>query len=132
MLDNIIGVEEAAKILNISPGTVKNKCAAGDLPAKKIGKTWIMDKNQLEEWKMSKYNQLNQFNSTIIKWEETELRTIGNPYLGDDNETYRAIAVDAENNEYEVIWEINHPDFENLTDESEACSWESPIRVTEI
>ncbi|WP_240520139.1 MULTISPECIES: helix-turn-helix domain-containing protein [unclassified Bacillus (in: firmicutes)] len=47
-LDNIIGVEEAAKILGLSPGTVKNKCAAGELPAKKIGKTWIIDKTLLK------------------------------------------------------------------------------------
>ncbi|PFY57610.1 helix-turn-helix domain-containing protein [Bacillus pseudomycoides] len=47
MLDHIIGVEEAAEILGLSPGTVKNKCAAGELLAKKIGKTWILDKNIL-------------------------------------------------------------------------------------
>ncbi|MFI8680419.1 helix-turn-helix domain-containing protein [Bacillus thuringiensis] len=48
MLENIIGVEEAADILGLSPGTVKNKCAAGELPAKKIGKTWVLDKKILE------------------------------------------------------------------------------------
>jgi excisionase family DNA binding protein len=46
-LDNIIGVEEAAKILGLSPGTVKNMCAAGKLECKKIGKTWIIDKTEL-------------------------------------------------------------------------------------
>jgi excisionase family DNA binding protein len=62
MLDNIIGVEEAAAILGLSPGTVKNKCAAGELPAKKIGKTWIIDKTQLEEEKKMKtvnYTKMN-------------------------------------------------------------------------
>jgi excisionase family DNA binding protein len=47
LLNNVIGVEEAATILGLSPGTVKNKCAAGELPAKKIGKTWVLDKNRL-------------------------------------------------------------------------------------
>jgi len=46
-LSNIVGVEEAAKILGLSPGTVKNKCAAGELPAKKIGKTWVLDKTMI-------------------------------------------------------------------------------------
>lgn len=46
-LNSVIGVEEAAKILGLSPGTVKNKCAAGELPAKKIGKTWVLDKTKL-------------------------------------------------------------------------------------
>ncbi len=55
-LDNIIGVEEAAEILGLSPGTVKNKCAAGDLAAKKIGKTWVLDKTKLEAKKMEKLN----------------------------------------------------------------------------
>jgi hypothetical protein len=39
ILENVIGVEEAAVTLNLSPGTVKNKCAAGEITAKKIGKT---------------------------------------------------------------------------------------------
>jgi len=50
-LSNIIGVEEAAKILGLSPGTVKNKCAAGELPAKKIGKTWVLDKTMITKKK---------------------------------------------------------------------------------
>jgi excisionase family DNA binding protein len=54
LLDNIIGVEEAAKILNLSPGTIKNMCASHKLQAKKIGKTWILDKNNLEVNKMTK------------------------------------------------------------------------------
>lgn len=48
MLENIIGVEEAAKLLGYSPGTVKNKCAAGELPARKVGKTWLFDKDELK------------------------------------------------------------------------------------
>lgn len=48
MLDNIIGVEEASKILTLSPGTIKNMCAAKKIPSKKIGKTWVMDKRNLE------------------------------------------------------------------------------------
>lgn len=50
-LSNIVGVEEAAKILGLSPGTVKNKCAAGELPAKKIGKTWVLDKTMITDKK---------------------------------------------------------------------------------
>lgn len=48
MLDKIIGVEEAAKILGLSPGTIKNKCAAGEIPAKKIGKTWILNEEEVK------------------------------------------------------------------------------------
>ena len=52
MLDNIIGVDEAAKILNLSPGTIKNKCAAGKILAKKIGKTWVLDRNEVMKLKI--------------------------------------------------------------------------------
>jgi excisionase family DNA binding protein len=52
MLENIIGVEEASKLLKLSPGYIKNLCAANKLPAKKIGKTWVIDKTKLEENRM--------------------------------------------------------------------------------
>ncbi|MED4083857.1 helix-turn-helix domain-containing protein [Halalkalibacterium halodurans] len=45
---NIVGVDQAAEILGLSPGTVKNKCAKGDIPAKKVGKTWVIDKRVLK------------------------------------------------------------------------------------
>ena len=53
MLDNIIGVEEASEILKLSPGSIKNMCAAKKLPCKKIGKTWILDKSKLKNKKQT-------------------------------------------------------------------------------
>lgn len=47
-LHNVIGVHEAATILNVSPGHVKNLCAEGKIVAKKIGKTWVIDKSRLK------------------------------------------------------------------------------------
>lgn len=44
---NTIGVHEVASILNVSPGHVKNLCAEGKIVAKKIGKTWVIDKSRL-------------------------------------------------------------------------------------
>lgn len=46
MLDRIIGVNEAAELWQLSPGTIKNYCARGRIKAKKVGKTWIIDKEQ--------------------------------------------------------------------------------------
>ena len=48
-LDQILGVEEAAALWGLSPGYIKNLCAAGKLKAKKIGKTWIIDANQTNQ-----------------------------------------------------------------------------------
>lgn len=128
-LDYIIGVEEAAEILGLSPGRVKNKAAANEIPAKKIGKQWIFNKKQLEAFKMSKFAELNNRNSTIITVEGIEYRTTQHPYLADNGEQYVAQAVDMHDNEYTITWDINHPDFENLEDESEACDWDNPVSV---
>lgn len=49
ILKYVIGVDEAAEILGLKAGTVKNKCALGELPAKKIGNTWVLDKIKLLE-----------------------------------------------------------------------------------
>ncbi|HHT7151677.1 helix-turn-helix domain-containing protein [Bacillus thuringiensis] len=46
-LHNVIDVNEAASILNVSPGHIKNLCAQGKIVAKKIGKTWVIDKSSL-------------------------------------------------------------------------------------
>ncbi|GEM_PF-2981588 len=46
-LHNVIGVNEVASILNVSHGHVKNLCAEGKIAAKKIGKTWVIDKSRL-------------------------------------------------------------------------------------
>lgn len=50
-IKNMVGVEELAKIIHLSPGTIKNYCAEGKIKAKKIGKTWVVDKNDIWEEK---------------------------------------------------------------------------------
>lgn len=49
LLDNIIGVEEASKILGLSPGYIKNLCAQGKIESKKVGNNWIIDKTKLSK-----------------------------------------------------------------------------------
>lgn len=55
-LHNVIGVHEAASILNVSPGYVKNLCAEGKIVSKKIGKTWVIDKAILKGVKVNGTN----------------------------------------------------------------------------
>ncbi|MNH44257.1 Helix-turn-helix domain protein [compost metagenome] len=45
-LDHIMGVNEAAELWGLSPGTIKNYCADGKVKAIKIGNQWVLDKNQ--------------------------------------------------------------------------------------
>jgi hypothetical protein len=46
ILDQVIGVDEASELWGLSPGYIKNLCAEGKVEARKIGKTWIILKNQ--------------------------------------------------------------------------------------
>ncbi|PDY47458.1 helix-turn-helix domain-containing protein [Bacillus pseudomycoides] len=45
-LADVMGVEEAAEQWNLSPGYIKNLCAARKVKAKKIGNTWVIQKSQ--------------------------------------------------------------------------------------
>lgn len=45
-LDKIMGVGEAATLWGLSPGYIKNLCASGKVEARKIGKTWVLLKDQ--------------------------------------------------------------------------------------
>lgn len=45
-LEKVMGVEEAAREWGLSPGYIKNLCNAGKIEAKKIGKTWVIAKEQ--------------------------------------------------------------------------------------
>lgn len=45
-LDKIISVEDAAMIWGLAPGYVKNLCAKDKIACKKIGKTWVVFKDQ--------------------------------------------------------------------------------------
>ena len=45
-LDHIMGVQEAGEKWNLHPDSVKRLCAQKKVTAKKIGKTWILLRDQ--------------------------------------------------------------------------------------
>lgn len=45
-LDKIMGVDEASELWGLSSGYIKNLCANNKIECKKIGKTWIISKEQ--------------------------------------------------------------------------------------
>ena len=45
-LDGIMGVEEAAQKWGTTPHYVKNLCRTGRCRARKMGKTWVLDRDQ--------------------------------------------------------------------------------------
>lgn len=75
---------------------------------------------------MAKFTELNAHNSTIVTVEGTEYRTTQEPHVSDDGRTYKAHAVDAQDNEYIIAWAVIN---EETTDESEACDWANPSGV---
>jgi excisionase family DNA binding protein len=46
VLDQIMGVNEAAELWGLSPDHVKRLCRDGDVNAVKIGKSWVLEKDQ--------------------------------------------------------------------------------------
>ncbi|HHB3507858.1 TPA: hypothetical protein ACORDH_004992 [Bacillus cereus] len=45
-LEHIMGVKEAGEMWGLSADRVKGLCQAGEVIAKKIGNSWVLDKNQ--------------------------------------------------------------------------------------
>jgi len=50
MVDKLMTLEEAAKYLDIHPGTLYRWVRAKRVPAVKIGRVWRFRKEKLEEW----------------------------------------------------------------------------------
>lgn len=78
---------------------------------------------------MVQFNELNGHNSTIVVWNDKELRTTQDPHITDDGTEYKAHAIDEKGNEYIIVWEVT--DHET-TDESSTCDWDNPTSVTII
>ncbi|MEC5241227.1 helix-turn-helix domain-containing protein [Bacillus mycoides] len=66
VLDNVMGVNDAHLISGLSPGHIKNLCAAGAIESKKIGRTWVINRERFEGW--FECSQNNKTNSTQTKY----------------------------------------------------------------
>ncbi|WP_431818742.1 helix-turn-helix domain-containing protein [Bacillus pumilus] len=58
VLNKIMGVDEASELWGLSPGYIKNLCANNKIECKKIGKTWIISKEQPNPKKKCKIIQV--------------------------------------------------------------------------
>lgn len=50
LMDNWIGIEEAANYLGVTKETVRNWIKKTDIPAHKIGKLWKFKASELDAW----------------------------------------------------------------------------------
>lgn len=70
-----------------------------------------------------------------IEFEGKELALTQDPYIDGptgEKPVYKALAQDAEGNEYEVEWEVRE-DWEEIEDEQEMVEdWEKPVSVEQI
>lgn len=48
--DGWIGIEEAAKYMDVTKDTVRNWIKRTDIPAHKIGKLWKFKRSELDNW----------------------------------------------------------------------------------
>lgn len=78
------------------------------------------------------FESLNTNNSTIVSFEGVEYRTTQNPYVNDEGTHYEATAINKDNEQVLIEWEITHQDYKNLEDESDACDWDNPSRVIRL
>jgi hypothetical protein len=135
-LEQILTRREAERYLELSSVAFQHHLRQGNItPVKEVGqgkgKVQLFWKEDLNTFRrknnMTKFSSLNVTNSTIIERDGKELRTTQDPYI--DRGMYKAIAVDEDDKEYEVKWEItNH----ETTDESETCDWDHPAKVTAL
>ncbi len=56
--DGWIGLEEAAKYLDVRKDTVRSWIKKTDIPAHKIGKLWKFKRSELDEWVKSGRNAM--------------------------------------------------------------------------
>lgn len=50
MLENYIGIEEAANYLNVKVCTIRSFIKNNDMPSHKVGKMWKFKLSELDEW----------------------------------------------------------------------------------
>lgn len=50
LMDNWIGIEEAANYLGVTKETIRNWIKKTDIPAHKIGKLWKFKASELDNW----------------------------------------------------------------------------------
>lgn len=69
----------------------------------------------------------NEFGSIIRESDELKIYLTQNAYIESNgkNTWYQAVAIDKDENEYRVTWEIyDHIDINQIEDESDACNWD--------
>ena len=122
ILDQIMGVEEAAEVWGYSPGYIKNLCADGKVEARKIGKTWIIAKEQ--------NNPREETNMTTVNYNSKDYTLTQEAYMAGthDQPQFEAHAVDGDGNEYMVQWDVRD-NWREMDDQSDMCDWSNPASV---
>ncbi|GGE47468.1 hypothetical protein GCM10011391_27850 [Pullulanibacillus camelliae] len=112
MLDTIIGVDKAAELLGLTPGTVKNYCSEGKLNATKVGNTWILDKSDLRI-NVKRKRELKGLNDLFFNGRRLKSMTSVSADV-DNKNRYSAHFMDVNPsprdnvNHYKVTWDLTY------------------------
>ena len=67
ILDQIMGVREAADMWGLSPDRVKGLCQSGEVKARKIGNSWVLLKDQPNPKRRDHMRQKETFTVELLK-----------------------------------------------------------------
>jgi len=56
-MDEILTIEEVAKLLKLKPQTIYTWAQTGKIPAAKLGKEWRFSKRILEQWFLEHFDE---------------------------------------------------------------------------
>ena len=65
--EDILTVEEVAKILKVSERTVYDWAKKGDIPCGKLGSTWRFKRDEVEKWVNSKLTKSNPVSAEVMQ-----------------------------------------------------------------
>lgn len=56
-LDEVLSLEQAARLLNRSPSTLRHQAKAGHLDARRVGRTWLTTRSELRRYRQAQLGQ---------------------------------------------------------------------------
>lgn len=92
-----LNLKEASNILKMTPEALRKKISKGEIPAAKIGKSWLFIKDDLVDFMRSRYSKSAETSWGVVqterrtKWHSTKERKSGGSILAMKEREYRQL-----------------------------------------